>query len=158
MTSYQIITALISLLAVIISTISLIRTRRVEKEQLELQKITAELSRKQIKILDREEKDHNKAQINVQLIGSGNEYKFVISNQGNAKAKNIYFELDSNCKDNPLVKGDYEEKIPIPSLNPGNSVDLIAAICMGSEMKYNIIVKWDNPDGTHEEDNIFVAI
>ena len=38
----------ISIIAAIISTISLVRTRELAKEQLELEKVTAELSRLQI--------------------------------------------------------------------------------------------------------------
>jgi len=158
MTTYEIITIFVSLVAVVLSIISLVRTRKVQKEQIELQKITAELSRKQIQIIEREQAEQNKAKISVELVRFGNDYRFLISNVGYAKASNIHFDLDQDCQDNPLVQGDYETKIPIPSLNPGSSIELLAAISMGSAGRYHVLVRWDNPDGTQEEDRIFVAI
>lgn len=158
MTTYELITILISFIAVVISTVSLVRTRKVQREQSELQKVTAKLSRKQIEIIEREQAQQNKAKIAVELIRSGNDYRFVISNIGNAKASNIHFDLDQDCEDNPLVQGDYDRKIPIPSLNPGSDIELLAAISMGSDGRYNVLVRWDNPDGTQGKDKIFVAI
>ena len=158
MTTYEIITTFISLIAAVIATVSFIKTRKVQNEQIRLEKIIAELSSRQIEIIEQEKIEQNKAIIFVELVGIGGDYKFVISNLGNAKASNIHFELDKDCADNPLVEGDYDTKIPVPSLNPGSMIELLTAISMGSSGKYHVLVRWDNPDGTQEEDRFFMAM
>jgi hypothetical protein len=40
---YEIISTLVSLLAIVVSSVCLIRTRKLAKEQLELERVTAEL-------------------------------------------------------------------------------------------------------------------
>ena len=154
MTRYEILTLLISLLAIIVAVVSLVRTRKIQDKQLEFQKIAADLSTKQLEIIQKEEA----ARINVRLEKFGSGYKFIITNVGKAVAKDIHFSLDGRAGDNPLIPSEYAEKIPIPALHPGNSATLHASLHMQSAMRYTVCVRWKNPDGRQVSDEIFTSL
>lgn len=61
MTHYELLTLSASVIAIIISAVSLIRTRKLAAEQLELERITAKLSKLQIKSIEEQEHLKNKA-------------------------------------------------------------------------------------------------
>lgn len=71
MSYYELVTFSVSLLAVIISTVSLIRARRLGEEQLKLEKITAELSAHQIKEIEERALLKDKPKIKVRLAKMG---------------------------------------------------------------------------------------
>ncbi|MEJ1465004.1 MAG: hypothetical protein RPU15_17310 [Candidatus Sedimenticola sp. (ex Thyasira tokunagai)] len=158
MTGFEILSLLVSILAVAIAAISLVRTRRIAAKQLELQHVTAELSRKQLEIINSEEEAQTRALIDVELEGSGSNYKFVISNYGGAEAKDVHFHLGGEGEGNPLVGSEYAHKIPIKSLKPGKSVTLIAALTLGSPAQFNTFVRWINPDGSEGREEYFVSV
>ncbi|WP_206194425.1 hypothetical protein [Shewanella polaris] len=60
MSKFEIISALVSLIAIVISSVSLVRTRKLAKEQLELERVTAKLSQLQIENLAEEKANKNK--------------------------------------------------------------------------------------------------
>ncbi|MDO2950417.1 hypothetical protein M8828_18870, partial [Aeromonas simiae] len=101
MSKFEILSLLISTLAAVISCVSLVRTRKLAKEQLELERVTAELSRLQIESIAEEKADKTKQKFNVNLTKLGNPYSFYISNTGQGSAYNVDFEL-IDCNDRPL--------------------------------------------------------
>lgn len=151
---YEYFTLLISLLAIVISALSLIRTRRTASQQLELEKITAELSAKQLKFLKAEESEHSKAKIEVELEGYGSDYNLIVTNVGGAVARDVSFVIEG---ESPVLDGEYKEKFPIRELRPGKSVSLCAALSMGSPSQYNVLVHWKNPDDSEEQDEILIT-
>ena len=155
MTTYEIITTLVSLLAVIVASVSLYRTREIASQQLELERTTSELSRKQLEIIAAEEKALQKAHIDVELEGYGADWRFVITNNGAAEASDVNFYLEG--EGNPLVANDYAEKIPIRALKPGKSISIYAALSMGVPRQYTTNVRWNNPDGTQDKDSYIVS-
>lgn len=144
MSKYEILSLLISILAVVVSAVSLVRTRKIAKEQLELEKVTAELSRLQIESLSEEKSNKDKPKFNVNLTKLGKSYKFYISNTGQGSAYNVNFEL-VDCDDSPLCS-DVQEKFPHPEMKPNSRVKLIASIHMGSPLKYQVKLSWQNKD------------
>ncbi len=78
MTKYEILTLAVSLLAVIVSAVSLFRTRRIAAQQLDLEKITAELSKKQLEKIIESEEDALKASVEVGLHSSGDNNELLI--------------------------------------------------------------------------------
>ncbi len=159
MTFYQVFILLIAIIAAVISLVSLVRTRKTQAEQIELQRATAALAKKQLEMLVREESELNKARIDVSIEEYRNAHRFVLTNIGQAPAKNVAFSIEPRKHgSSPLVISDYEEKIPIPSLSPGAEVGVLAAFSMGSATAFNVKVSWDNPDGTSVKDEVFVAL
>jgi hypothetical protein len=154
MSRYEVLSFLLAVVAIVVSVVSLIRTRKIQEKQLEFQKIAADLSAKQLEIIRREES----ARINVRLEKTGTSYKFVIANEGKAVARDIHFSIDGLSGDNPLSPAEYAEKIPIPALHPGSSTTLIAVIHMRSARRYTVRVRWSNPDGSQVSDDIFTSL
>jgi hypothetical protein len=103
MSNFETLTLLVSVLAVVISTISLVRTRKLAKEQLELERVTAELSRLQIQNLEEDRESKTKPKFNVTLSKLGQSSFFYISNTGEGTAYEVNFEL-IDCEDSPLTR------------------------------------------------------
>jgi hypothetical protein len=157
MSGYELLSLLVALLAVTISALSLVRTGSLQRQQLRLNEITEELSRKQLESFAVNEAAGQRARVIAALEGYSSHRSFVLTNEGPAAAKQVGFEL-IDCPDSPLVKGDYDQKLPVPILQPGQRLRLIAAIHMGSPTTYTARVTWTNPDGFTTSDDYFLSI
>jgi hypothetical protein len=166
----QIITWLIALVAVTISVVSLRRTSRVQQQQLRLQKKQEELTDLQLEALRKQAgiaasahasvTPEEKADIRVDLEKVGRaDYRFFITNWGSVPARNVTFDLElAEGARSPLVRGDYEQKIPIEELAPGSRVPLWAAITMGMSSSFPARWTWRNPDGSTETRKSLLAL
>lgn len=158
MTNYEPLTLLLSIIATVISLVSLVRTRRMQEEQLKLERITAELSQRQLDRMTLEAEESKKADVRVTLERNRNDFRFRIRNEGKAKAKDVWVTLDSEGSDNPLVGSEYKNKIPIPFLSPDDEAFLIAAIHIGSSGKYTLSARWINEDGSQSRKEFFLSV
>jgi uncharacterized membrane-anchored protein YhcB (DUF1043 family) len=159
MKPYEIASLLIAIVAVVISVVSLVRARKVQAKQLEFEAVTAALAKKQLELLEKEEQTQEQARVTAELVKVGRtDYRFVITNLGVAVASDVNFEIDPKSLDNPLVANECARKLPYPSLQPGQSFTLIAALSMGSTMSYNTQLKWKNPDGSQGINNVHLSI
>jgi len=171
MTSQQIITVVISVLAVIISFVSLYRTSRVQDQQWRLQKKQEELTDLQLEAIRRQGEHvidataqnaiiHERADIRVDLENTGRgSHRFIITNWGSVSARDITFDLDlPPGNPSPLVHGDYDVKIPIPKLAPGSRVPLMASITLAISPTFPARWSWRHPDGTVETRKTLLAI
>ncbi|PSW44385.1 hypothetical protein [Photobacterium leiognathi] len=159
MSEYEVLSVILSSLAALISLIVWNGQRKLQRESLDMQKATAELAKKQLEILLREDKEKSTARLKVDLVKSGNGYKFVITNISNVDAKNISFELlVDNPRNNPLVGSDVNSKLPAPKLSPGSELSLLAAIHLGSPTAYNALLTWTNPNGEAVSDETYVSL
>tara|TARA_R100001594_G_scaffold38614_1_gene69945 strand:+ start:201 stop:671 length:471 start_codon:yes stop_codon:yes gene_type:complete len=144
----EIINSIISIVAVIISLIALIRGRKNSQKLIELEEIHAQLSLKQLEEYEKKEADSLKASLNVSLHADGSSGKYVIENRGPAVAKNIYFSLNEEGGHNPLVSSDFEKKIPYPLLNPGEAYHFKARFPLAvTQMIYSVDLRWHTEDG-----------
>jgi len=166
----QILTWLIALVAVVVSVVSLLRTTKVQEQQLRLQKKQEELTDLQLEALRRQTElsasahlqaaPLEKADVRVDLkkVGAG-DYKFFITNWGTVPAQHVTFDLDlPEGAPSPLVTGNYAEKIPIPELAPGSRVPLWAALSMGMGTSFPARWTWLNPDGSTDTRRSLLAI
>jgi hypothetical protein len=67
MSKFEILSLLVSTLAAVIACISLVRARKLAKEQLELARVTADLSRLQIESIAEKKSNKIKPKFNVNL-------------------------------------------------------------------------------------------
>ena len=154
MTTFEVLNLLISSIAIIIAVVSLIRTRKVETKNTELAQITANLSAKQLQQIEQEEQDNTKAKIDVDLVSDNNESHFIIKNIGGAEATNVFFGVEG-C--GALIPSEHNSKIPVTILRPGKSIKLIAALTDDTPQKFKALFHWNNPDGSHEKDEIEIS-
>ncbi|WP_220721339.1 hypothetical protein [Agarivorans litoreus] len=156
MSKYEIISTLVSLLAIVVSSVSLVRTRKLAKEQLELERVTAELSRLQIEGIEQEKAEKIKPKFNVTLSKLGKSYYFYITNTGQGTAYDVNFEL-VDCEDSPLTS-DVPEKFPHPEMKPNSRVKLIAAIHMQSPLKYQAKVTWKDSEKENHDETFWLTL
>lgn len=158
METSNVISSIISIIAVIISVVALIRGRQNSEKLIELEEIHAQLSRKQLEEFERAEKERFKANIGVSLQTSGGTGMFLIENKGPATAKNIFFSLNEEGKYNPLVRGDFEAKIPFPLLYPEESYHFRAHFPLSVTQKlYGVDLRWETEDGTQHKQSFTVS-
>ncbi|WP_415844724.1 hypothetical protein ACMYUJ_17670 [Stutzerimonas zhaodongensis] len=159
MSKYEILSVVLGCLAMFVSLVVWFGQRKMQREANDLQRATSELSKKQLEILLREEKGLNTARVSFDIIKDGKSYRFRITNISDVDAKNVELELLlKDPDDSPLIASDYNDKFPVPRLQPGCSVTLIAAIHMGSPTAYNAILSWINPDGNEVAEETYAAL
>ncbi|WP_435236081.1 hypothetical protein ACR30L_00385 [Psychromonas sp. PT13] len=159
MSEYEILTVILSAFAALISIIVWNGQRKLQRESLDMQKATADLAKKQLEILIKEDKIQSSARLKLELIKVGNVYRFVISNISNVEAKDVGFELlIDNPKKSPLISSDVASKLPAPKLSPGSELSLLAAIHLSSPTAYNARLTWINPNGESVVDETYVSL
>jgi len=155
MSGYEQLSLLVSVLAIVISTVSLVRTRKLVKEQLELERVTAELSKLQIQSLEEDRVSKTKPKFNVTLSKLGKASFFYISNTGEGSAFDVNFEL-VDCDDSPLT-GDFPEKFPYPEMKANSRVKLMATMHLNSPIKYQIKLIWKDEAGKYQDEIFWVT-
>jgi hypothetical protein len=136
---------------VAVSFYALRRSKRNHDQLIEIEKVHAKLSERELAEYDRRDRDAEKAKLAVQLIKDGQGFKFVITNMGEATAKNIYFGLEQDNQHNPLVPFDFEQKTPYTILGPGDNYYLLASIPNSvTQLAYSVSIRWENADGSQD--------
>jgi hypothetical protein len=162
----QALTAIIAVVALVMSFLSLRRTSRVQDQQLRLHRKQEELTDLQLEALRRQAEAgkvaatpvQGTADVRVDLEQVGRDYKFIITNWGSASARDVTFDLElPEGSRSPLVRGDYDAKIPIPELAPGSRVPLFAAITFGIGSAFPARWSWLNPDDTRQTRKSMIA-
>jgi hypothetical protein len=166
---------------VIVAVVSLVRTRRLDERQNRFQAKQEELTDLQLQLLRREVAAHltalpsataqpaavpsatpqpapsepaaASADVRVTLERSGGRnHRFVLTNWGYGPARNVNFQLrQREGRSSPLVRGDYDEKNPIPELLPGDRVTFMAALTFGSGTTFDALLTWLNEDGSEQQ-------
>ena len=106
MSNFEVISSLISILAVVLSSIALYRSRKTQTKLLEFEEIHVKLSQKQLEEYELRELKNFKTDIELKLIDG----KFVMKNIGEHSASNIYFSLTQDNQHNPLISYDFDKK------------------------------------------------
>jgi len=165
MTTYELLATVAGLgglaaasVGVIVSVVSIKRTRKLDSQQSNLQKKQIELTELQLELTKRQAAGAGPtptaptADVRVALEGISPNYRFVITNWGAAPAHDVRVDIAPlGDRPSPLVNGDYAEKIPIPTLAVGAQCNLLAAITFGTGTVFEATWGWANPDGTTEQ-------
>lgn len=157
MSAFEVLSLVTSILAVVLSTISLMRTRELAKEQLELEKVTAELSKLQIESITEQKTNQTKPKFNVSLTKLGKAYNFYISNTGQGSAYNVNFEL-IDCEDSPLFNSELIDMFPYQEMRPGSRIKLLASLHFNSPSKYQSKLSWEDENGNKNEEIFWTSL
>ena len=142
--NYDALGLLASLLAIIISAVSLIRSRNTQKAFLEFERVHAELSAKQLQEMDDLAAARVRANVEVYVI-DGSVY---LTNNSSAIARdiNVHFNKD---EDNYIIKSEFE-MLPYEQLNPGQEIKLIGSYNTSEAPRsFSIKVTWLNEDDSN---------
>ena len=150
----------------VVSIISLRRSNAVKNQQARLQEKQEELIDLQLQLHRREtepvtqsQRESQPADVRVSLEGNARSARFVIRNWGYGAARNVNLEVKPlSGNDSPLLSGDYDEKLPVPRLAPGNECSLIAALSFDTGVAFDVTWSWEDEDGAPREETSRVSL
>jgi len=145
MSNFEALTLILSCVAVIVSLAVWNGQRKLQREANDLQRVTAELSRKQLQLI----KEQEQSKFALSLTKDGKGYKLVLANKGEADALAVDLRpIGTTIENNYLIASELEEKLPIKRLRSGEEVPFLAALSTGTPIVSEFHVSWHNADGT----------
>jgi len=146
----------VSIVAVVISAVALVRSRKIAEKQLELEQHQADLARKQLEQIAQQERQAELAAVDVQLEGYGTTYELIIQNLGQAEARNVDIQWTSEPP--RFYDGEVDSKLPIRRLKPGGNLSMRIALHLSSPRSYEGRITWSNADGSGAADEFALHI
>jgi hypothetical protein len=154
MTLYETLTLLMSLLALAVSTVSLVRGRKLGQVQEDLANITSELALRQIDSLEIAKQEKAVPLLGVHITSLAKTSYFIIANTGQGSAFDVDLEL-IDCPDNPLVTAG--DLLPCPELKPRSTVKLLAVFHNRSPLRYQVKLRWTTESRRGESEVFWVS-
>jgi hypothetical protein len=149
MSDFEVLSILVACIALVISLVTFNGQRRLQREANELQKTTAALSKRQLELIDEQERVKTEAKLSVSLSEDGRGHKLVIRSLGPADATDVEIQsLGTTPEDVLLVKQEVDAKFPVRRLRPSEEIRMIAAVYLGSPLVFKLLLKWRNGDGS----------
>lgn len=150
---------IISFLAILIAIASYLRTRSLNFQQLELQRSISNLARKHLDNLISQGSRKGHSYLDIQLEPHDVGYQFLITNVGNSPTQDIELEVEPRGGgDNPLVQSDYKSKFPVPILQPGQAIGVLASINRSSATAFMVKLRWKDLSDEPVEIETFLSI
>ena len=159
MSDFETLTLVFSAVALLVSLVVWNGQRKLQREANDLQRVTAELSRKQLQLIKEQEGRKFTAKLALSLTTDGEGYKLVLKNEGEADALAVDLRpIGTTVENNYLITSELEEKLPIKRLRSGESVRFLAAIASGTPIVSEFHVSWHNADGTTGMEDFSVSL
>lgn len=138
-------------LALVLAGVSLYKNHRSDKRQDELAATTEELNRLLIERETQAGRESKRADMSANLISVGkNDWRLMVFNRGKGTARNVRL-LDLQEGRSILIRNDIQHKFPLPILEQHQSVEIIAALDLGSPRRAHIKLMWDDETGSDHE-------
>ena len=148
---------IVASLALLISAYAAWKTVQFNNKQKSLIESQEKLN---LRLLEREETDSasdKKADLGAAFIKLGNsKYRLKIWNKGKASARNVSIEFPegNDC----IIQSDVSEKFPLEILDTHQSVELIAAVHMGTIRKHAIKLIWSDEFNQSNEKTVYPTL
>lgn len=148
---------IIASLALLISAFAAWKTVQFNDKQKSLIESQEKLNQR---LLEREEAESisdRKADLGANFIKLGSsKYRLKIWNKGKTTARNVSIEFPegNDC----IVQSDVSEKFPLEALDTHQSVELIAAVHMGTKSKHAIKLIWSDEFNQHNEKTVYPTL
>ena len=151
------ISTIVSVLAFAMSAYSTKKTIDFNKRQNDFIETNDKLNKM---LLDKEQQEslvQKQADISATFINIGkNTHRLKVFNKGKSVASNVRIEFPSGNE--VLVEGDLKQKFPMPTLEPQQSVELIAAVHMQSPRRMDLRFVWDDQSGQDRDKLIHLTL
>lgn len=146
--------AAMALLLSIYATWQSNKSKRQEEELLDVQKKVNAL------ILEKEKREllqATRADLSASFISIGSKkHRLKIFNKGKATATDIHIDFPDGNE--VIIDSDIREKFPLAIMEPGQSVELLAAVLMETRRKHVIRLTWLDTDGGKQEKIIHATL
>ena len=150
MSHFETLSLLIPWFALVISVYTLVHQRKLQRDANDLQKATSELSKRQLQLIERDESDRKRVRLSLKLAGIPGARLLKLRNVGAVEARRV--QVETAAEQSPFVKTQVDSLFPLASLRPGEEMEMVAALFQDSPPKFQIRVKWLNPDDTEGSD------
>ena len=159
MTEFEALSILVACLALIVSLVTFSGQRRLQREANDLQRVTADLSKKQLALIEQQEKEKNSAHLSLSLVREGRGYSLVLRNIGQVVASAVELEsLGQGVEDVLVATDEVEAKFPLARFRPTEEVRLSAGVYLGSPAVFQVRLRWRNPVGDACEEEYKVGV
>jgi hypothetical protein len=159
MSMFEALSLVVACLAMIVSLNVWSGQRRLQRESNELQRVTAELSKRQLELIERDETIRNTAELSVDIHRHGNGHRLVLRNIGQAEAKDVELQpLGEGIEDSLIDRDEVQAKFPVKRLRPSEEISLMAFMYLGSPLMFCIRLRWTHPDGRTQEEELAVGL
>lgn len=144
-------------LALILSAGAIWTTSNFNRRQISLIESQKRLNELLLQQGESEALDARKADLGASFIKLGsNKYRLKIWNKGKASARNVRIDFPDG---NDIVPdSEIKRKFPLESLEQYQSVELIAAVHMGTKSKHTIRVAWSDDFSEKNEKTVYATI
>lgn len=141
----SIVSAFVALAALVVSLISLRKANKYGDTADRLNRILIERE-------TAESTSEKRADLSANLYSRGkNDYRLKVFNKGKGRAINVRLvDLDTEHR-SLLLSDEINQKFPLPILEQHQSLDLIAAVTLGSKLRTHIKLIWDDETGSDYE-------
>jgi hypothetical protein len=141
---------IVSVLALAMSAYSAKKTIDFNKRQNDFINTNDKLNKM---LLDKEQQEsliQRQADISANFVSFGrSDHRMKVFNRGRSSAKNVRIDFPNGNE--VLIESDLREKFPMPSLEPQQSVELIASVGMDSPRRMDVRIVWDDQSGNDRE-------
>lgn len=154
MTDFELISVYAALLALVISLVTLNEHRKLQKQSIELQKKTAELSDMQIEMLKKDAFAQKHAELRLALErGSQGNHFLRITNHGPSHARNINLTAVSGQFTEKLIgHSDTRARLPLTQIRADETISLHANVFMEFKGDACVRLTWQDEIGEQSED------
>lgn len=148
---------IIAVLALLLSVYATWKTQRFRRQEVVLVELQTKINDLVLKKEEREAARAETADLGANLVTLGTKsHRLRIFNRGPETALNVEVQFpDGN--DLVLVQ-DVQEKFPLPAMERGQSVDLMAAVSMGSARRLTVELSWATGDGRTYKKTVHVTL
>lgn len=143
--------------ALVLSAVATVMTLLFNRRQKKLNETQEELNRLLMAKESGEAANAKKADLGAAFNKLGNnKYRLKVFNKGRAVARNVRLEPleGTDC----LIQSDIDSKFPLEHMEPHQSVDLIAAVHMGTQGKQPVRLIWSDDHKDHNEKVVYPTI
>jgi hypothetical protein len=144
-------------LALLLSAYATWKTVQFNDRQRSLIESQERLNKRLLEKEDSEAREEKKADLGATFVklGSSN-YRLKIWNKGKSAATNVRIEFPSG--NDVISQSDVERKFPLESLEPFQSVELIAAVHMGTKSKHEVKLLWEDEHSAANEKTTYPTL
>ena len=148
MTDFEILTLLLSCVAVILSLYTLREQRKLQREANELQRPASELAKRQLADAEQAANEPRIAEIEVELRRERSSSTLCIGNMGTADALALNIEFELAGHEDLISADERERRFPLERLRVAQWALIPCNVYLSHPAVIHGTATWQNPDGT----------
>jgi hypothetical protein len=148
---------IIATLALLMSGYATWRSHRFKKKEEDLLEVQKKLNALILEKEEHEATEANRAELGANFITFGSRrHRLKIFNKGKAVANQV--EVDFPDGNDVVIDSDIQNKFPMESMEPGQSVELIAAVPKETKRKLTVRLIWQDKNGEKREKLVYPTL